>query len=50
MVETMRDFTSRISWQALVHSFNLVGSHDATRVRTLVGGDVAASTSPPGCC
>lgn len=48
VVETMRDFTSRISWQSLVHSFNLVGSHDATRVRTLVGAgndrlvDVAA--------
>lgn len=39
VVETMRDFTSRIAWQSLVHSFNLVGSHDATRVRTLVGGD-----------
>ena len=39
VVETMRDFTSRISWQSLVHSFNLVGSHDATRVRTLVGPD-----------
>ncbi|MBB2986781.1 glycoside hydrolase family 13 protein [Terracoccus luteus] len=39
VVETMRDFTSRIPWQSLVSSFNLVGSHDATRVRTLVGGD-----------
>lgn len=39
VVETMRDFTSRIAWQSLVHSFNLVGSHDSTRVRTLVGGD-----------
>lgn len=39
VVETMRDFTSRIPWQALVSSFNLVGSHDSTRVRTLVGPD-----------
>ena len=39
VVETMRDFTSRVAWQALVHSFNLVGSHDSTRVRTLVGPD-----------
>lgn len=39
VVETMRDFTSRIAWQSLVHSFNLVGSHDSTRVRTLVGPD-----------
>jgi len=33
----MRDFTSRIAWQSLVHSFNLVGSHDVPRIRTLVG-------------
>ena len=39
VVETMRDFTSRIPWTSLVHSFNLVGSHDTTRVRTLVGDD-----------
>lgn len=39
VVETMRDFTSRISWQSLVHSFNLVGSHDVTRLRTLVDHD-----------
>ncbi len=39
VVETMRDFTSRISWQALTHSFNLVGSHDTTRLRSLVSHD-----------
>ncbi|WP_082619376.1 MULTISPECIES: glycoside hydrolase family 13 protein [unclassified Terrabacter] len=39
VVETMRDFTSRIAWQSLVHSFNLVGSHDVPRIRTLVGPD-----------
>ena len=39
VVETMRDFTSRIAWQSLVHSWNLVGSHDVTRIRTLVGDD-----------
>ncbi|HEX2706054.1 MAG TPA: glycoside hydrolase family 13 protein, partial [Candidatus Lustribacter sp.] len=38
-VETIRDFTSRVSWQAVTHSFNLVGSHDTTRIRTLVGAD-----------
>ncbi|MCU1538262.1 MAG: alpha amylase catalytic region [Humibacillus sp.] len=44
VVETIRDFTSRISWQALVHSFNLVGSHDVPRLRTLVGrGGVEAA-------
>ena len=39
VVETMRDFTSRIAWQSLVHSWNLIGSHDVTRIRTLVGQD-----------
>ncbi|WP_301484825.1 glycoside hydrolase family 13 protein [Intrasporangium sp.] len=39
VVDTMRDFTSRISWQSLTHSFNLVGSHDVARIRTLVGSD-----------
>ena len=39
VVETMRDFASHISWLALTHSFNLVGSHDTTRIRTLVGPD-----------
>ncbi|MEO7449114.1 MAG: glycoside hydrolase family 13 protein [Humibacillus sp.] len=44
VVETMRDFTSRVSWQSLVHSFNLVGSHDVPRLRTLVGpGGVEAA-------
>ncbi|MEO7059546.1 MAG: alpha-amylase family glycosyl hydrolase, partial [Lapillicoccus sp.] len=36
---TIREFTSHISWQALAHSFNLVCSHDTTRVRTLVRAD-----------
>ncbi|MEO7236580.1 MAG: glycoside hydrolase family 13 protein [Lapillicoccus sp.] len=39
VVETMREFTSHISWQALTHSFNLVGSHDTTRIRSLVDRD-----------
>ena len=39
VAETMRDFTSRIAWQSLVHSFNLVGSHDVPRIRTLVGAE-----------
>ena len=39
VVETMRDFTSRIAWQSLVHSWNLIGSHDVTRIRSLVGAD-----------
>lgn len=39
VVETMREFGSHVSWQALTHSFNLVGSHDTTRVRSLVAHD-----------
>ena len=39
MVDTMRDFCSRVSWEALTHSFNLVGSHDTSRLRSLVDHD-----------
>jgi alpha-glucosidase len=39
VVATMLDFTSRVSWAALTSSWNLLGSHDTTRVRTLVGPD-----------
>lgn len=39
VAETMRDFTSRIAWSLLTTSFNLVGSHDTSRIRTLVGAD-----------
>lgn len=39
MVETMLDFTSRIGWEQLRGSWNLLGSHDTTRIRTLIGTD-----------
>ena len=39
MVETMLDFTSRVGWDQLRASWNLLGSHDTTRIRTLVGPD-----------
>ncbi|MDO5502287.1 MAG: glycoside hydrolase family 13 protein [Actinomycetia bacterium] len=39
VVATMLDFTSRVSWSGLTGSWNLLGSHDTTRVRTLVGAD-----------
>jgi alpha-glucosidase len=39
VAETMREFTSHLAWQSLTHSFNLVGSHDTTRIRTLVDHD-----------
>ena len=38
-VATILDFTSRVSWTGLTGSWNLLGSHDTTRVRTLVGPD-----------
>jgi alpha-glucosidase len=39
VMETMREFAAIIPWSTLTHSFNLVGSHDTTRVRSLVGDD-----------
>lgn len=36
---TMREFAAIVPWRSHVHSFTLVGSHDTTRVRTLVGDD-----------
>jgi alpha-glucosidase len=39
VMETMREFTALVPWTTVRHSFNLVGSHDTTRIRTLVGED-----------
>ena len=39
VAETMRDFSSRVAWSVLARSFTLVGSHDTSRVRSLVGDD-----------
>ncbi|MCB1252200.1 MAG: glycoside hydrolase family 13 protein [Austwickia sp.] len=39
VMETMREFAAQMPWVTLTHSFNQVGSHDTTRVRTLVGDD-----------
>ncbi|WP_122263677.1 glycoside hydrolase family 13 protein [Ornithinimicrobium cerasi] len=39
VVETIREFSAIVPWRSLVHSMTLVGSHDTTRVRTLVGDD-----------
>jgi alpha-glucosidase len=36
-VATMRAFSSRMSWSALTSSWNLLGSHDTPRVRTVLG-------------
>jgi alpha-glucosidase len=48
VVETMREFTSHMSWTALTHSLNLVGSHDTTRARTLVAHDPRLSEVAAG--
>lgn len=39
VAETMREFTAIVPWRTVQHSFTLLGSHDTTRVRTLVGDD-----------
>ena len=39
VMETMREFGAHAPWRSIRHSFNLVGSHDTTRIRTLVGED-----------
>jgi alpha-glucosidase len=39
VMETMREFAALAPWRSIRHSFNLAGSHDTTRIRTLVGED-----------
>jgi alpha-glucosidase len=36
-LETMRAFSSGMSWSSYVHSWQLLDSHDAARIRTVVG-------------
>lgn len=38
-LETVEDFMAQSPWSVRAHSFTLLGSHDTTRVRTLVGDD-----------
>ncbi len=46
MLASMREFTARVSWRALSNSWNLLCSHDTSRIRTVVAdpdrGEVAA--------
>ncbi|WP_028048737.1 glycoside hydrolase family 13 protein [Cellulomonas sp. URHD0024] len=37
MVATMRDFDSTVPWSITTHQWNMLGSHDTARVRTVVG-------------
>lgn len=39
VMDTMREFAAFVPWRTVQHSFNLVGSHDTTRIRSLVGDD-----------
>ncbi|NHN55543.1 glycoside hydrolase family 13 protein [Calidifontibacter sp. DB0510] len=41
VADTMTEFGALVPWRSRTHSFNLVGSHDTTRIRTLVGDDPA---------
>jgi alpha-glucosidase len=41
VMATMRDFAAHCPWSVFVGSFTLLGSHDTTRIATLVGGDRA---------
>lgn len=37
MVATMREFAASVPWQVTAHQWNMLGSHDTRRIRTLVG-------------
>lgn len=37
MVDTMRDFDSVVPWSVTTHQWNMLGSHDTPRLRTVVG-------------
>ncbi|MGB5951264.1 MAG: glycoside hydrolase family 13 protein [Ornithinimicrobium sp.] len=41
VAETMSEFFSIVPWRTLSHSMTLLGSHDTTRIRTVVGEDPA---------
>ncbi|GGB43754.1 alpha-glycosidase [Flexivirga endophytica] len=41
VAETIDEFGSLDPWRSRIHSFTLAGSHDTTRIRTLVGEDPA---------
>jgi alpha-glucosidase len=45
MVDTMRAFGSLVSWRARTHSWNLLGSHDTARIRTVVGDTARAEVA-----
>ncbi|WP_313715910.1 glycoside hydrolase family 13 protein [Arsenicicoccus bolidensis] len=46
--ETVEDFMAQSPWTVRAHSFTLLGSHDTTRVRTLVGEDARQVVAAAG--
>ena len=48
VVATMRAFAALISWRSLTASWNLLGSHDTARIRTVVGRP-SGGRSPRAC-
>lgn len=41
VVETFRAWQGTLGWRATASSWNILGSHDSARIRTVVGGDAA---------
>jgi alpha-glucosidase len=41
VVETFRAWQGTLGWRATESSWNILGSHDSARIRTVVGGDAA---------
>ena len=41
VVETFRAWQGALGWRATSSSWNILGSHDSARIRTVVGGDAA---------
>ena len=42
VVDTFRAWQGTLGWRATSSSWNILGSHDSARIRTVVGGDAAA--------
>ncbi len=45
MVATMREFDSTVPWSVTRHQWNLLGSHDTARLRTVVGSSARAEVA-----
>ncbi|WP_418276560.1 glycoside hydrolase family 13 protein [Isoptericola jiangsuensis] len=45
MVATMREFASSVPWSVTARQWNLLGSHDTPRLRTVVGSEALAQVA-----